>query len=266
MSDPAPKPPVLTKLEIIGSIVILLLAVVFSRLSLWQVHRMNERRTMNESIALRLDAPPIQGFAGLTDTTGALYRRIQIRGRFDNEHSIVLPGRSLMGSPGVHLVTPVILPTGTAVLVNRGWLPSADAATVDLAAHRAAPADSIVGLVLPFLNRGQSVSAKADSTPRAGEFRVVWYAIDEAALRAQFPYALAPFIVQVLPGGDAKTTIPRPLDPPALDEGPHLSYALQWFSFAVIAIVGWITFVLRNRSARGAGPRIVHGPPHPPRL
>ncbi|MEO5510642.1 MAG: SURF1 family cytochrome oxidase biogenesis protein, partial [Longimicrobiales bacterium] len=125
--------------------------------------------------------------------------------------------------------------------------------------------DSIVGLVLPFPARGQSVSPTADSIPEVGEFRRVWYTIDENALRAQFPYPLAPFLVQLLPASGG-FTIPRALDPPTLDEGPHLSYALQWFSFAVIAIVGWITYLLRNRAVRSGATRVLRGPPHPPRL
>jgi surfeit locus 1 family protein len=257
--------PHLTVPEIVGSIVIVALVVVFGRLCFWQIDRLTERRADNERIAERLDAPPIPGIAGISDTVGALYRRIQVRGVYDNGRTIVLPGRSLMGTPGVHLLTPVVLPTRTAVLVNRGWVPSADAASVDLAALDAAQTDSIIGLVLPFPDRSQSVSPMADSVPDAGEFRRVWYTIDERALRAQFPYPLAPFLVQLIPGPGA-ASIPRPLAPPSLDEGPHLSYALQWFSFAVIAIVGWLTFLLRNRAARRGGSRIVHAPPHPPRL
>ncbi len=259
------KTPSFTTPEIIGSIVITLLVIVFGQLFMWQIDRMYERRTANDGILARLDAPPVPSVAGLTDTTGTLYRRIQVRGVYDNARSIVLPGRSLMGTPGVHLLTPVIMAGGDAVLINRGWVPSPDGATVDMSQLVAADSDSLVGLVLPFPDRSQSVSSQADSVQLPGEFRRVWYAIDERSLRAQFPYSLAPFHVQLLPvaGGPV---IPRPLVPPVIDEGPHLSYALQWFSFAVICIVGWMTYLLRSRAARRGGSRFVHGPPHPPRI
>jgi cytochrome oxidase assembly protein ShyY1 len=34
---------------------------------------------------------------------------------------------------------------------------------------------------------------------------------------------------------------------PALDEGPHRGYAIQWFAFAVIALVGAGAVVVRER-------------------
>ena len=40
------------------------------------------------------------------------------------------------------------------------------------------------------------------------------------------------------------------LETPAIDEGPHKSYALQWFSFALIFLVGWITLMLRRGEIR----------------
>jgi cytochrome oxidase assembly protein ShyY1 len=32
-----------------------------------------------------------------------------------------------------------------------------------------------------------------------------------------------------------------------MDEGPHFGYAIQWFSFAIIAIVGWTALLLRRK-------------------
>jgi len=43
----------------------------------------------------------------------------------------------------------------------------------------------------------------------------------------------------------ASTSVPARSPPQPLDEGPHLSYAIQWFSFATIAIVGTLVAVLR---------------------
>src|SRR5690606_37496818 len=42
---------------------------------------------------------------------------------------------------------------------------------------------------------------------------------------------------------------PARLGPPVLDEGPHLGYALQWFAFALVGIIGWFALVIRSRSA-----------------
>jgi surfeit locus 1 family protein len=255
----------LTRGEVIGTIAILALVFGFGKACLWQVRRLHERRAKNASIAARLAQPPIPFATIMHDTTGALYRRIEIRGTYDDDHAIILPGRALNGTPGVHILTPVIQQgSDTAILVNRGWLPSPDAATVDMSLVPHASDSVVIGLALAFPARNASVSNVGDSIPRAGEFKRVWYTIDERALRAQFPYPLAPFVVQILATPSTRG-LPRPLDPPPMDEGPHLSYAIQWFSFAVIAIVGWITFLVRRRTERRTG-RVVRAPPHPPAI
>jgi len=46
---------------------------------------------------------------------------------------------------------------------------------------------------------------------------------------------------------DAKGLTPIPL--PELDEGPHLSYAIQWFTFSALAVIGWVLVV--RKTARG---------------
>ncbi len=76
--------------------------------------------------------------------------------------------------------------------------------------------------------------------------------VDPVALRDSVPYRLLPFVVQQLPPATASY---RPLPPglvrwpiPELSDGPHLSYAIQWFSFAVIIIVGSLALA-RKRAA-----------------
>src|SRR5205809_657759 len=76
--------------------------------------------------------------------------------------------------------------------------------------------------------------------------------VDPAALRDSLPYRLLPFVIQELPPATAPY---RPLAPvpirwptPELSDGPHLSYAIQWFSFAVIIVVGSLALA-RKRAA-----------------
>ena len=252
----------MTKGEIAGTVVVIAIAVLFINFCLWQLRRLDERRAANAAIESRIDAPPVTAAQIIADTTGALYRRVEVRGAYDNTRSIILPGRSHEGTPGVNLLTPLVLEgSSSAVLVNRGWVPSADAASIELDSFPALATGPVAGLALPFLDRRASVTTGTDTAPTAATFRRVWYRIDERALRSQFPYPLAPFVVQILPHGGA-LSYPRPLEPPALGEGSHLGYAVQWFSFAVIAIVGWITFLVRRRAER-RGAHVVRAPPHP---
>jgi surfeit locus 1 family protein len=156
----------------------------------------------------------------------------------------VLPGRAYRGVPGAYILTPLRLGDGSAILVNRGWAGAADGATVPPELFDVSGSGRVTGIVDAFPGRGQSLAARA-ATAAADTFRRVWFAIDEPALRGQFPYPLVDVIVRQTPAADVPER-PIRLEPPVLDEGPHLGYAIQWFSFAVIAVVGWIAMLLRR--------------------
>jgi surfeit locus 1 family protein len=232
----------LTRAGIVGTVLALVAAAVCARLGVWQLDRLAQRREQNAAIAERLARPPLTLHDLPPDTAGLLYRVVTLEGDYDVARSIVLRGRALHGAPGVHVLTPLRLAGGTAVLVNRGWVPSPDAATVELATIPPPPPGALKGLALPYPPRGDAVTEDAG-------FRRIWTQLDLVTLRRQYPYALADFYVQALPPESGEVAAgPRPLAPPELDDGPHLGYAVQWFAFATIALVGWTAVVLRRGS------------------
>jgi len=233
----------ITRAGVAGTVLALVVALVCARLGIWQLDRLEQRRQRNAAMEERLAATAIALPDIPRDTAGLLYRTVEIEGRYDVARSIVLRGRAYDGMPGVHVLTPLRLPDGSAVLVNRGWVPSADAATVDLDALPPPASGRVTGLALPFHADGEAVVED-------GVFRVTWTLLDLAALRRQFPYDLASFYVQTLPADTGAAVTPRPIPAPTLDSGPHLGYAIQWFAFATIALVGWVTLVLRRPAPR----------------
>ncbi|HEX2168544.1 MAG TPA: SURF1 family protein [Longimicrobiales bacterium] len=251
-SEDAPRPerPIaITPAGIAGTIVLAVVVAVCIRLGFWQLARLEQRRTSNTAVAARLDQPPMGDIAALTDTTGLSYRVAAASGRYDNERYLVLPGRSFKGVPGVYLLMPLRLDgRSDAVLVNRGWVPSPDAATINARDFAVTRPVKVQGLVLPFPGREQSL-AQRESPARTDTFMHVLYRIDENALRAQFPYPMLDVMLQRI-GAPGEPRYPTALPPPPLDEGPHLGYAIQWFSFALIGVIGWFALVLRQRMPR----------------
>lgn len=236
-----------------GTLLVVVVAAACVRLGIWQLHRLQEKRAHNTALESRFAAPPIVLQGAVYDTTGLVFRRTEVTGTFDNDRTIIFPGHSHDGMPGVQALTPLRLVDGGAVLVNRGWVPSADAATVDLAAIREEAPVRLIGIVLPFPG-STGASAPVPTTESTGAdsgsaFRHVWFSVQGDALRRQFPYPLLAVLVQALPGQET-ARYPLRLPPPRLDEGPHLGYAIQWFSFAIIAIVGWVALVLKGRDER----------------
>ena len=216
----------------------LLVAAACVRLGVWQLDRLRQRRERNAQVLARLSQPPLPVTRALS-ADSARDRRLSAQGVYDYAHERLWYGRSYEGVPGVDLVTPLRLPDGVAVFVDRGWAPSPDAYHVNQGAYREGDSAEVsgIGMVAP---RGR------------GD-------VDPARLRDAFPYPLLPFVLQELP---TSTDLHRPPQPallpwpaPELSNGPHLSYAIQWFSFAVIIVVGSFALArkwgIEEKSRRG---------------
>jgi surfeit locus 1 family protein len=213
-------------------------AAVCVRLGIWQLHRLDERRARNALIASRLDAPAVELHDLPSDTAAARFRRVRVTGTADYDHELIYATRTRRGSPGVNFLTPIRRSgTDTAVLVDRGWVYSADGSTVDASKWR--DRDSVfTGYVEELPSTGGAMFASRPNVVARLSHDVVARAL---------PYPVAPVYVIALAGADTVTApdkIAR-LTVPPLDEGPHLSYAIQWFAFAAVALVG-AGFVIRQ--------------------
>jgi surfeit locus 1 family protein len=218
-------------------------------LGFWQLARLQQRKALNAKVIARLGYTPIPVTALPRDTSLLHYRAVQLHGTYDYAHEFTISDRSRNGSPGVYIMTPVRLPeTDTAILVNRGWLYAPDGMTADLSRWRESDSATGKGYARPF------------SMPRAGVPTLkghpgVYRWIDLDTLRNHVPYPLFPFTVMLEGDTLVRPGVPPRVSPPPLDNGPHLSYAIQWFSFATIAVVGCI-FYLRA-TARGREDHVI---------
>jgi surfeit locus 1 family protein len=236
------------------SISLLLLSLVTAaicvRLGIWQLSRLGERRAHNAAVATRLREAPASVDALPADTALRHYRRVAVRGVADYAHELVLVNRSRDGSPGVHIVTPVrVAGRDTAVLVNRGWVYSPNGADVDLTRWREADTVAVDGYVELPSSRPGPARLGAERDVRAYRW------LDAAGVAQELGFPVTPYyVVWTPPPGEAEPPQDRPVrvPPPALDEGSHFSYAVQWFSFATVALVGGLAFV---RADRGRAPR-----------
>lgn len=222
-----------------------LLAALFTRLGVWQVSRLQERRALNRGALVARALPPIAlddpAQAGRVAETAMNNRRISVTGRYDPAAEVVIRGQSEGGVPGVRIVTPLRPLRGdTAILVQRGYVTSGDARTVELAPLREEGVRRVEGLAFALADTG------VQGEPLEEDGQLSWRRIDLAALRKRLPYPLHPWVLLQTPDSSLPK-LPRRDDPPALDDGPHLSYAVQWFSFALTAIVVGGIIGLRKR-------------------
>ena len=235
----------------------LIFAVAFAtaalcvRLGVWQLARLEQRQSNNNLTEARLSLPAV-ALPTESDPDSLRYRRAVADGVFDFEREIVVVARSRSGVPAVHVVTPLRLESGDAVLVERGVALSPDARTVDLGALVERDTSSVTGVF---------VSLEGSDHGSPGWPRYV-RGVNPTELQQLYPYALFPLVLRrtVESSGGPPDLTPVPL--PELTNGPHLSYAVQWFSFAAIAVVGsW--FLSRSLRKRHSAPSAPSAPPHP---
>lgn len=243
---------IFSKKWILVTILIALSMALFVWLGFWQLDRLEQKRTYNATMAERwrqepfdLNAEPLP-----QDLDDLEFRRIQAEGSFDYENQLILKSQIYYDAPGIALVTPFVFADGRAILVARGWVP-ADQASPQAIAQLEEPAGvPVIGLI----KASQAPPNGQPSTPPATP-QTEWFRIDIPAIQAQMPYALEPAWIQQLPEtGRPIDKLPIREEPMALDEGNHMSYAVQWFSFALIAGFGYIMFV-RYRERLALRPR-----------
>ena len=211
-------------------------AALFVRLGVWQLSRLQQKRAFNAVLLDRLGSPlvAVQSLPG--DTALGHYRRVSAGGTMLYDREVAYAGRSHEGSPGVDLLTPMkIAGRDTVVMVNRGWAYSFDAATIDHARWREKDSSRVAGYAETFAGKEKS----------AGPRRV--HALDRAAIQAMVGLPIAPYVVVQTSDSAHADSVPVRLEIPAPDEGPHKSYAIQWFSFALVAVVGGVALSRRSR-------------------
>ncbi len=231
-------------------VLVLLTAVgVCVRLGVWQLHRLSERRAANAALARARERPPVElGLPGRAPAESLADRLARARGTFDSTRMVVIRGQVRRSVPGVHVVMPFRLAdSDSGVLVNLGFVPAPDAMTARVESLPP-PRDTVVrGTVRPI--------GSGDGLPIAREGRVTWRRLDLGALRRETPYPLLDVLVVLEPdeAAERSAAMPRRLAPEPPSEGPHLSYAIQWFAFAGVALVGGVALLWRR------GPRSPSG-------
>lgn len=246
------RPPALRSWILLG-ILVLILAGVMVRLGFWQIDRLHQRREFNARVSANQALPEAALDSALLsqDLVSMEYRRISLAGVYLLDQQVLLRNQVLDGQIGVHLLTPLRIDgSNQVVLVDRGWVPLEDAS---LQAVRTFDQPGMVSLH-GIIRLGQS-KVHARTSPASADSPASTSGVDLPALAGLTGQDLVPVYVQKAPEGSASTLPAAVLTEPELTEGSHASYAIQWFSFALILVVGYPAYVysrLRriSRSAR----------------
>lgn len=226
------------------TVVVAALVVVMVNLALWQLRRLDDRQAENAEISARLDTPvqPLDAVVppGTTlddaDTLAAArWYAATVTGTYDDDATVRVRNRSQSGAPGEHVVTPLVQADGTAVLVNRGFLPSGRGQ------QPLPPAPAGTVTVEGRVRTTQTRGSLGPVDPADGVLDTL-NRVDIARVAQQVTTPLEPVYLE-LTAPAPEGGLPEPIPAPDLGDGPHLSYAGQWFFFAACAVAGWVVVV-----------------------
>ncbi|MBV6395808.1 MAG: hypothetical protein HFACDABA_01390 [Anaerolineales bacterium] len=233
---------------ILATALVLAGAAVCARLGVWQLDRLAQRRAFNAHVTSMRALPPLDLNADADSDLAALeYRAVTALGTYDFANQVALRNQYYEGRYGYHLLTPLLLFDGRAILVDRGWIPAEgnDSPAGWTRYETAAPA-MVEGVMrlgaakIPF-------GANPDPTLSPAQSRLdFWNFVNIERLAAQIPYPILPAYIQ--PNPDAAASTPPIAQQPTIEltEGPHFGYALQWFAFAAILLVGYPFFIRKH--------------------
>ena len=233
----------------LATVLVIAAAAVMIRLGIWQLDRLDQRRAFNAQVDLARGQPVLDlNHAGAdTDLTQLEWRAVQYSGEYDFANQVAIRNQYYAGEYGYHLMTP-LRSDGTAVLVDRGWIPAdGNSAAANWREYDASGEVQVTGQIR--LGQGKpAFGGIEDPVPADGSKLEIWNNADVEKIALQLPYAILAVYIQEQPD-PADEQPPIPFQPEIeLTEGPHFGYAMQWFIFASILSIGYPFFVRKQES------------------
>jgi cytochrome oxidase assembly protein ShyY1 len=231
------------------TVVVVTAIVVMINLGFWQLRRLDERQAFNEAVTQRFDQPavgvdelvPAEAEVGDDELAAIEWRPVEAAGHYLPDEELRVVNRSQGGRAGDNVVTPLLLDDGRVLLVARGFVP------LDVEPPPPPTGDvTIEGR----LRRSEARRTGALSDQGEGDLTVA-QRVDIPRLAAQLPGEVVPMYVELTDSDPPQSGESlEPIAEPTLDEGPHLSYAVQWFIFSALAALGWFLAVRRSSKGR----------------
>ena len=223
------------------TVVALVLCALCVRLGAWQWHKGMQREQQWTRFARGADQVIALGARAVSDVP--LYQRVSVTGRLDAARQFLLDNRSYRGRAGYEVLTPLARAGAAVLLIDRGWVPFSGtrARLPDIAFEAAAPvtlSGRIAELPSPGLASGRAAPSAVAAWPKVTSYPRL------AELSAALGAPLAARIVLLDP--QAPFGYVRDWQPPGMAPLRHLSYAIQWWSFATLTLIGWAVMSTRR--------------------
>jgi cytochrome oxidase assembly protein ShyY1 len=228
----------------LGFVVVLVVPSFFA-LSRWQLSRLDQRRHYNANVTENAQQAPVPVDAVMAPGAPVssvgdhqTWRQVSATGHYDASRQVLVRKRPLQGANGFWVATPLVTESGAVLVVNRGWL-AASGGAGDVQQAPAPPTGTVtvVGRVQP----SQEAPSQQPSDLPTGQVTDLDVALVAGASKVY------PGYVDLISSDPPQASGLTPIPLPDLDEGPHLSYAVQWIFFALVAVTGFVLLIRRER-------------------
>lgn len=226
-------------------------AIACGLLSWWQWSRRAEAVERIDRIEANYDAParPFADVLPEPDTLAIAdeWQPVELVGEYVAEEQLLVRNRPRNGQAGYEVLVPLRTSDGRLFVIDRGWIPAGD----ELEAPATVPAPPTGEVVVVARLRGGEPEIPGRGAPE-GQLATIHLPTIADLLDEPVDTGMYGLVVAETP---AAAVAPLPNQRPSLDEGSHLSYALQWIAFGVLAFIGLGWAVRRERRlAAGEAP------------
>lgn len=239
---------------IAGFIFCIIFAIITVFLGEWQMDRRMEKLDEINKIVDNYDIEPVP-----YDEAGHLFENFEeqhkwtpviVQGEYLEEDTLVARNRPRAGEPGFEVLVPFLTESGDHILVDRGWLPIGEDATAPDTVP--APPEGQARIIVRVVPGEQTINRNAPDGQVAS--------IHLPTVSEQLDYEIAEEAYGLMAGESPQmNVVPQQMPEPQRDEGPHLSYSMQWFTFGLMSFVvwGWLAYqkAVRNREDEMYGER-----------
>jgi surfeit locus 1 family protein len=229
--------------QTIPTLLMVLFTPLFCGLGVWQLDRAEQKRQIAGALELRRKLPVLSIGADLPATEELEFRRLQARGRFLHDRTVLIENRKFQGKNGFHVITPLRLTdSGKLLLINRGWVarpPAGEAPDF--------PRPEGVLTVRGEARIPQPPALDLKPALEATQGMPHWPFLTLENYAAWSGLETLPFVVLQAP--EASGAFARQWPSPPAKTAMHIGYAIQWFAFALIGLLIWLRLSLHKQSA-----------------
>lgn len=215
---------------------VVLFAIATSLLSWWQFTRREERVELINQVIKNYDQVPMEiedlNFTIIDGRSPQEWLPVEVSGTYLPEQSVLVRNRPLAGQAGFLQLVPMVLEDGRVLFIERGWLVASSELTKP--ESNPLPTNTSHDLVV-------RVRAGEPSLGREQAETLASIDLEEASQRLDTDAPIiTEFYGRLVSESPPYTSAPIPMPKPSLNEGNHLSYAIQWVLFGIMAFIAFV--------------------------